>query len=203
MSRSTPRTGPSSLTLEASLASRGQLRAVWNSWYPQTDTKANTVERHKFCFDDAPTITLCMALLELEADSNRCGVICLFLCDRLSSFLSLGSIDEHFVLNSIRRLACHAKLKFFHAGMSSKVEVAQSYLARTDVLRLLLVNGCGPIPSLVDLATVESARKLRDSLIENDRMDLALEVCLRGIATHVLQLCFYVNYSYFYCFLTT
>ena len=173
-----PHTVTSSVGIDASVSGRGQLRAIWTSWYPHADIKANTTERQKFCFDDAPTITLCMALLELEMDSSRCGLICLFLCDRLSSFLSLGSIDEHFVLNSIRRLACHAKLKFFHAGISSKVELAQSYLSRADVLRLLLVNGCGPIPSLVDLATVESARKLRDSLIENDRMDLALEVFL-------------------------
>lgn len=57
-----------------------------------------------------------------------------------------------------------------------RLEVSQAYLARADVLRLLQVHGHSPLPTLRDLASVDRARHLRDALIEDDLMAIAMEV---------------------------
>ena len=49
-------------------------------------------------------------------------------------------------------------------------------MARADILRMLLINGYGPLPSLADLQYADRARRLRDALIEDDKMDMAMEV---------------------------
>lgn len=83
---------------------------------------ANTAVRREFFFEQAPSVTLCMALLELCALPRRCGLACLYLCDRLSTSLTLDvpQLDERFVLATIRRLAAHAKLMFFNAGDTNR-----------------------------------------------------------------------------------
>ncbi len=64
------------------------------------------------------------------------------------------------------------------------VEVAQSYLARVDVLRMLHVHGFGPLPPLEDLAFADCALRLRNKLMEDDKMDMAMEVLHTRLHTY-------------------
>lgn len=41
-------------------------------------------------------------------------------------------------------------------------------MSRADVLRILLVNGYGPLPSLADLQYADRVHRLRDALMEDD-----------------------------------
>jgi hypothetical protein len=52
------------------------------------------------------------------------------------------------------------------------VGVCDAYLAHADLLRMLLSSQCAYLPSIADLVKPDKARRLRDRLIDDDKMDL-------------------------------
>lgn len=153
-------------------------------WEAAADATAQRLLRKKFYYTQAPSATLAMAILELYQNPMRCGDTCLYLCSKLSDQLASNprAYDHYFMINSIRRLLYTAKLKFLDSGATSKISLCDAYLSHADLLRVLLSSRCSYVLSITDLSKPEKARRLRDKLIEDDKMDLAVQV---GAVEHV------------------
>ena len=87
----------------------------------------------------------------------------------------------------------NAKLKYLDCGATSKIELCDAYLSHAELLRLLLSARCGYVLSITDLIDTEKARRLRDKLVEDDKMDLAVQVwplLIRFLACILDSLCY-------------
>lgn len=70
----------------------------------------------------------------------------------------------------------NAKLRFANSSDSAGVELCDTYLSRVELLHLLVTSQCSKIPSLQELTNPDLARRVRDRLIQDDRLYLAMEV---------------------------
>lgn len=91
-------------------------------WFQRVGEVDNDVVRSTFEYEEAPSVALCIAILDLYASPERCGTVCLFLCHDLSARLAADprSMDHYLVISSIRRLLFNAKVKFLASGMTSR-----------------------------------------------------------------------------------
>lgn len=158
---------------------REQVKA--EAWRAVMDDDDQLATRQLFEYGQAPSTALCIAIIDMTADPARCGDICLHLCSKLSDRLAANpaAYDHYFMINSIRRLLYNAKLKFLDCGAMSKIGLCDAYLSHAELLRVLLSSRVEYLLSITDLIQPGKARRLRDRLIEDDKMDLALQVALK------------------------
>ncbi|XP_048586399.1 zinc finger FYVE domain-containing protein 26-like isoform X2 [Nematostella vectensis] len=152
-------------------------------WKLQLDPAANAAVREQFYYEQAPSSSLCMAILDLYSDNSACGRLILELCNTLSQILvpllpgvRNEELDHNLIISMIRYLLFNAKLKMIKAGETQGLELCDTYLGHVDLMKFLVESNCGDIPSLQDLLHPESARRLRDRFIEDERLSLAMEV---------------------------
>jgi zinc finger FYVE domain-containing protein 26 len=152
-----------------------------NVWQAVLDRAVQHRLRGTFFYTQAPSTTLCMAIVALYENPERSGEVCLHLCNRISEQLALNPemYDHYFVITTIRGLLYHAKLKFRDCGEARRVGLCDAYLAHAELLRMLLASRCPYLLSITDLTDPDKARRLRDRLIEDDKMDLAREVAIK------------------------
>eukprot|EP00118_Oscarella_pearsei_P023925 m.293467 g.293467 ORF g.293467 m.293467 type:complete len:1642 (+) comp40739_c0_seq1:3926-8851(+) len=137
--------------------------------------------KKEFCYPQAPSTTLCISLLDLHGDLHKCAFVILQLCDELSMQLVKCSgkndeLDQPLIVSMIQHLLFTAKVKFMDCSDSSGVELCDTYLSKAELLHLLTSADCSTLPSLEDLRRQDAARRLRDSLLVDDRFVLAREV---------------------------
>ena len=151
------------------------------AWTAVLDDDDQLATRQLFQYGQAPSTALCIAIIDMTADPARCGDICLHLCSKLSDRLAANpaAYDHYFMINSIRRLLYNGKLKFLDCGAMSKIGLCDAYLSHAELLRVLLSSRVEYLLSITDLIQPGKARRLRDRLIEDDKMDLALQVALK------------------------
>ncbi|KAL8592594.1 hypothetical protein ACOMHN_026524 [Nucella lapillus] len=68
---------------------------------------------------------------------------------------------------------------FLKGGDSGMIAKCEAYQARVDLLKILLDANYPDLPTLQELSKMDTARCLRDKLIRDKRLPLALEVCTK------------------------
>eukprot|EP01125_Pyxidicula_operculata_P020500 TRINITY_DN7594_c0_g1_i1.p1 TRINITY_DN7594_c0_g1~~TRINITY_DN7594_c0_g1_i1.p1 ORF type:complete len:2393 (+),score=520.52 TRINITY_DN7594_c0_g1_i1:11-7189(+) len=156
-------------------------------WVIKKGKELETRAKHQF--RNVPRHQLATDLLDFCEDSHLAGQTCLSLCDRLSE-----EINQHikgnrlFIVNIIQQLLFYAKLRFakaqqqnpdvFYAGAQD----CDTYLARVDLLHQLLFSNVEFQNQKLSLSTFsdpQKSRQLRDKLIEQDRLELAIDVATK------------------------
>ncbi|KAK8765076.1 hypothetical protein V5799_032316 [Amblyomma americanum] len=179
-------------------------------WMLTTNNEENAAVRDQFFYHRAPSVSLSLAILEKHSSLADCATYILSLCDRLFALLAPKSTSETFVdygliITILKSLILRAKVKFMSAGIASGVACSDTYLRRLDIVRLIVNANCQDLLPEEMLVRTDSPsdeptsrrrvgrglnsdpgpeRKLRDRLMEAERMALALEVSTKcGLET--------------------
>lgn len=185
---------PSDLVQKRSLSS--VVHHDVHEWKLKTDEGLNGYIRDEFYYEQAPSVALCMSILQHHTDSHVSGQLILTMCDDLSTFLQPLApgvpnleVDYGLIISIIRELLFRAKMIFLKGGDSGMIAKCEAYQARVDLLKILLEANYPDLPTLQELSKMDTARRLRDKLIRDERLSLALEVCTKcGVeATGVWQ----------------
>ncbi|XP_054713463.1 zinc finger FYVE domain-containing protein 26-like [Uloborus diversus] len=152
-------------------------------WVLSSDSEQNASVRNEFSYEQAPSISLCSSLLKLHNDPKRCASFMLNLCDRLlgkikprrSGKIPL-EIDYSLFISMIKSLLINAKVKCHQVHDSKGEALADIYFQHLDIMKLLVNANCRHLLPREALTIGDTVRKLRDKLLEEERMNLALEV---------------------------
>ncbi|KAK7103379.1 hypothetical protein V1264_018289 [Littorina saxatilis] len=157
-----------------------------HEWKLKTDEGLNSYVREEFYYEQAPSVALCMSILEHHTDTHTSGQLILTMCDDLSSFLqpiapgvSNPEVDYGLVISIIRELLFRAKMIFLKGGDSGMIGKCDAYQTRVDLLKILLEANYPDLPTLQELSKTDTARRLGDKLVKDERLQLALEVCTK------------------------
>ena len=89
----------------------------------------------------------------------------LFLFQEVSYVINVISISRsklcdqcYFYFSMLRLLLFHAKMKFVKAVDQEKLALCDIYMARVDLLDLLVSNNCSHIPTVQQLIRLDSLR---------------------------------------------
>ncbi|KAK3587800.1 hypothetical protein CHS0354_042763 [Potamilus streckersoni] len=153
------------------------------TWKLQLDQEVNESLRDDFYFEQAPSTSLCTAILDLHGNPRECGQLILKLCDDLSMLLKPidpgipnPEVDYNLIISMIKYLLFHAKMKFIKCGENHGMTQCDQYQGLVDLLGLLVSANYRDLPSIHELTKVDSVSRLRDKLIEDERLSLAMEV---------------------------
>jgi len=158
-------------------------RGQWNEKLTGNEALNEEVRIRHIFTSGTPNIKLSLAILDL-CKSPKIPQYCIDICDDLSQ--QICSYDEdNYILGStiIDNLLQHAKKQLVQnvqenpTSINAKVALVDSYIDDNALLRSLARSKCICRLSLLDLTDQLKLRKLRDSLIQDDRMDVAFKVC--------------------------
>ncbi|XP_078714419.1 zinc finger FYVE domain-containing protein 26 isoform X2 [Lampetra fluviatilis] len=147
-----------------------------NVWSMSLNTSTSQRIREEFYYDQAPSASLCVALLKLHSNVVQCSHQLIEHCRELSLTLNEPEVDSVLVIGIMRNLLFNAKMMFSSAGHSQDLGVCDSYISRVDVLKILVSASYRLIPSLYDILRPSAVTRLRDQLIQDERYLLAIEV---------------------------
>ncbi|CAF3487332.1 unnamed protein product [Adineta steineri] len=155
--------------------------------YQLTGTSNDDSLRNDFHYDQSPSISLCLSLIELHSNQYECGKLLIKLCEYLSEQLSTKQrnteIDYGLVLNIIKNLLFTAKMKLTTSYFTDEESGEQQKLLRSceiynnliDILNRLNMANCS-LPALNDLLQQDTLRKIRNQLLEDERYQLAMDI---------------------------
>ena len=157
----------------------------------ETSQKRDAQVRHSFRYQQAPSTSLCLSILDLNDDALECGKNLLSMCDSLSNFLQTADYqveDFALIINMIKHLLHNAKIKLLQNSTSTNIiSLCDTYLSLIDILEQLLLANCSHIPSLYELRNTESARRIRNRLLEEERHELAMNMSTKcGLDTQTV-----------------
>ncbi|XP_064623470.1 zinc finger FYVE domain-containing protein 26-like isoform X2 [Lineus longissimus] len=152
-------------------------------WKLEMNEEVDTVTREDFYYEQSPSTSLCISILDLHSNPKVCGEQMLQLCDELSKLLkpiapgvANPEVDYNFVISMMKYLLINAKLKFLKCNEPQGEGLCEIYQSKVDLLNLLVSNNCKDILSIQELTKSDTVRRLRDRLIEDERLSLAMEV---------------------------
>ncbi len=155
--------------------------------YQLFGTANDEVLRNDFHYDQSPSISLCLSLIELHSDQYQCGKLLIELCEYLSEQLSTKQrnmeIDYGLVLSIIKNLLFTAKMKLMTIILNDEQMAEQQkliascdlYNNRVDILNRLNMANCS-LPALNDLLQPDTLRKIRNQLLDDERYQLAMDI---------------------------
>jgi hypothetical protein len=158
--------------------------------YQLTGTSNDDVLRNDFRYDQSPSISLCLSLVELHSDQYECGKLIINLCEYLSEQLSTKQrnmeIDYGLVLNIIKNLLFTAKMKLMTVTINDEqlseqqklIASCDMYNNLVDILNRLNMANCS-LPALNDLLQQDTLRKIRNQLLDDERYQLAMDISTR------------------------
>jgi len=158
--------------------------------YQLTGTSNDEILRNDFHYDQSPSISLCLSLIELHSNQYECGKLLIKLCEYLSEQLSTKQrnteIDYGLVLNIIKNLLFTAKMKLMTNNISDEQLGEQQKLLAScdmynnliDILNRLNMANCS-LPALNDLLQQDTLRKIRNQLLDDERYQLAMDISTR------------------------
>uniref|UniRef100_A0A8C4WVC4 Zinc finger FYVE domain-containing protein 26 n=1 Tax=Eptatretus burgeri TaxID=7764 RepID=A0A8C4WVC4_EPTBU len=149
-------------------------------WLLSLDTSHNQQLREEFSFEQAPSASLCLALLKLHSNSGECGHQLAMHCVALSRTLNSPEVDRKLVISIMKKLLFNAKMMFVEAGLSQDLSLCDSYLSFVAVLRILVLAGYRHLPTLDQMVRPGAVTRLRDRLIEDEHYQLAVEVSTKS-----------------------
>ncbi|CAG0896947.1 unnamed protein product, partial [Darwinula stevensoni] len=153
-------------------------------WKLSQDPEYNEVAREEFSFEYYPNVPLCLSLLELCHDSQSAADFLISKAMHYFAFLRPlapghvnPEIDLEVLLKIISDLLLAAKLKLEGRRASD----CDRLLDLVDLAHLIVDSGCAHLlPSDWQGDMANSVRRLRDSLVREERYGVALDVSTRA-----------------------
>ncbi|EFC39804.1 predicted protein [Naegleria gruberi] len=134
--------------------------------------------RINFSFPQAPSILLAKSILDICKNNRKVGDSILTLCDEISKTQHISRTNRISLVGQIVRYAkiCFSKDTESH----ERLGLCDTILSHVEILKQIIYHNCaiGSI-SLSDLSQQNRARQIRDSLIQLDHLNLALNVATR------------------------
>lgn len=120
-------------------------------WYLSKDEQYNDIIRQEFCFDYAPSLSLCLAILSHHQDDGKAALCVIRLSHHLFSLITSSlqmmnpTVDHTFVLSMIQTLLASSKVRFGNIGEQQGIGLCEYYSQWVDLLFLILKANCGHI----------------------------------------------------------
>ncbi|KAL0969454.1 hypothetical protein UPYG_G00227580 [Umbra pygmaea] len=145
-----------------------------------TNPTDNLQLQTQFYYEQAPSASLCVAILSLHSDQTACGHQLIGHCRSLSRKLTNPEVDARLLTDVMRQLLFSAKLMFVKVGRSQDLALCDSYISKVDVLKILVTANYKYIPSLDDILETAAVTRLRIQLLEAEYYQLAVEVSTKS-----------------------
>ncbi|XP_066244143.1 zinc finger FYVE domain-containing protein 26 [Saccopteryx leptura] len=145
-------------------------------WILDLNEEENELVRNEFYYEQAPSASLCIAILNLHRDSTACGHQLIEHCCRLSQGLANPEVDAGLLTDIMKQLLFSAKVMFVKAGRSQDLALCDSYISKVDVLNILVAAAYRHVPSLDQILQPAAVTRLRNQLLEAEYYQLGVEV---------------------------
>ncbi|XP_075281763.1 zinc finger FYVE domain-containing protein 26 isoform X2 [Opisthocomus hoazin] len=155
-------------------------KATELEWIFSLNEEENEIVRSEFYYEQAPSSSLCIAILSLHSDSIVCGHQLIEHCCRLSQGLTNPEVDAGLLMDIMKQLLFSAKMMFVKAGRSQDLALCDSYISKVDVLNILVAAAYRPVPSLDQILLPAAVTRLRNRLLEAEYYQLAIEVSTKS-----------------------
>ncbi|XP_075007956.1 zinc finger FYVE domain-containing protein 26 isoform X5 [Calonectris borealis] len=155
-------------------------KATELEWIFSLNEEENEIVRSEFYYEQAPSSSLCIAILSLHSDSIVCGHRLIEHCCKLSQGLTNPEVDAGLLMDIMKQLLFSAKMMFVKAGRSQDLALCDSYISKVDVLNILVAAAYRPIPSLDQILLPAAVTRLRNRLLEAEYYQLAIEVSTKS-----------------------
>ncbi|XP_055026367.2 zinc finger FYVE domain-containing protein 26 isoform X2 [Misgurnus anguillicaudatus] len=136
--------------------------------------------KSEFYYEQAPSASLCVAILTLHSDHAACGQQLIGHCRSLSRKLTNPEVDARLLTDVMRQLLFSAKLMFVNAGCTQEPALCDNYISKVDVLKILVSANYKYVPSLDDIQETTAVTRLRNQLLESEYYQLAVEVSTKS-----------------------
>ncbi|XP_045143555.1 zinc finger FYVE domain-containing protein 26 [Echinops telfairi] len=151
-------------------------KAAELEWTLDLNEEENELVRSEFYYEQAPSASLCIAILNLHRDPIACGHQLIEHCCRLSQGLTNPEVDAGLLTDIMKQLLFSAKMMFVRAGQSQDLALCDSYISKVDVLNILVVAAYRHVPSLDQILQPAAVTRLRNQLLEAEYYQLGVEV---------------------------
>ncbi|XP_069852002.1 zinc finger FYVE domain-containing protein 26-like isoform X1 [Dipodomys merriami] len=151
-------------------------KAAEVEWILSLNEEENELVRSEFYYEQAPSASLCIAILNLHQDSVACGHQLIEHCCRLSKGLTNPEVDAGLLTDIMKQLLFSAKMMFVKAGQSQDLALCDSYISKVDVLNILVAAAYRHVPSLDQILQPAAVTRLRNQLLEAEYYQLGIEV---------------------------
>ncbi|KAB0374715.1 hypothetical protein FD755_013207 [Muntiacus reevesi] len=151
-------------------------KAAEVEWILDLNEEENELVRSEFYYEQAPSASLCIAILNLHEDSVACGHQLIEHCCRLSQGLTNPEVDAGLLMDIMKQLLFSAKMMFVKAGQSQDLALCDSYISKVDVLNILVAAAYRHVPSLDQILQPAAVTRLRNQLLEAEYYQLGVEV---------------------------
>ncbi|XP_028932164.1 zinc finger FYVE domain-containing protein 26 isoform X2 [Ornithorhynchus anatinus] len=151
-------------------------KATELEWTLDLNEEENELVRGEFYYEQAPSASLCIAILNLHCDSIACGHQLIEHCCRLSRGLTNPEVDAGLLTAIMKQLLFSAKMMFVKAGRSQDLALCDSYISKVDVLNILVTAAYRHVPSLDQILQPAAVTRLRNQLLEAEYYQLGVEV---------------------------
>ena len=122
-----------------------KVETTWRLKAPsnQENREFNENTRRVFWYERAPSVSLCLSILDRHSDPEKAAEFILSLCDRLVALLVFPSeIDYGLVIAMLQTLLIKARFNLIRKSKQGSLEWCESYLATLDLLKLLVKDNC-------------------------------------------------------------
>ncbi|GAM26377.1 hypothetical protein SAMD00019534_095520 [Acytostelium subglobosum LB1] len=147
------------------------------------DSVKDEKTRHNHFFVRSPSISLAKSLFDLCESKKKVYNTCLDLYNYLSTILSSSYSDDNLlIINLIQQLLMYTKLQLLRdpkSGGPTFVAICDTLLGKVELFQSLVISKCTGSMTLADLSDMQKARHLRDMLIQEDRLRLAIDVATK------------------------
>ncbi|KAH0521044.1 Zinc finger FYVE domain-containing protein 26 [Microtus ochrogaster] len=151
-------------------------KAMEVEWILSLNEEENELVRSEFYYEQAPSASLCIAILNLHRDSVACGHQLIEHCCKLSKGLTNPELDAGLLIDIMKQLLFSAKMMFVKAGRSQDLALCDSYISKVDVLHILVTAAYRHVPSLDQILQPAAVTRLRNQLLEAEYYQLGVEV---------------------------
>ncbi|KAK7810692.1 hypothetical protein U0070_013743 [Myodes glareolus] len=151
-------------------------KATEVEWILSLNEEENELVRSEFYYEQAPSASLCIAILNLHRDSVACGHQLIEHCCKLSKGLTNPELDAGLLIDIMKQLLFSAKMMFVKAGRSQDLALCDSYISKVDVLHILVAAAYRHVPSLDQILQPAAVTRLRNQLLEAEYYQLGVEV---------------------------
>ncbi|XP_038192234.1 zinc finger FYVE domain-containing protein 26 isoform X1 [Arvicola amphibius] len=151
-------------------------KAMEVEWILSLNEEENELVQSEFYYEQAPSASLCIAILNLHRDSVACGHQLIEHCCKLSKGLTNPELDAGLLIDIMKQLLFSAKMMFVKAGRSQDLALCDSYISKVDVLHILVTAAYRHVPSLDQILQPAAVTRLRNQLLEAEYYQLGVEV---------------------------
>ncbi|KAM5274232.1 zinc finger FYVE domain-containing protein 26 isoform 2-T2 [Ctenodactylus gundi] len=151
-------------------------KAAEVEWILSLNEEENELVRSEFYYEQAPSASLCIAILNLHRDSTACGHQLIEHCCRLSQGLTNPEVDAGLLTDIMKQLLFSAKMMFVKVGQSQDLALCDSYISKVDILNVLVAAAYRHVPSLDQILQPAAVTRLRNQLLEAEYYQLGVEI---------------------------